>query len=83
VQATYLGEVGLRYARIHLWCPECDNQEEDVFSAIQLSRLNEAIKQGKEELLAFQDEMITEHMTEEVGFFVRCLEADIIIPSDF
>ena len=76
-------EEGSRHWRIVLRCPECESRREGVFDQIAVERLDDELDRGSSALLGDLRRMTHANMSEEVEFFVRALDADLIIPSDF
>jgi hypothetical protein len=76
-------EEGQRHWRVILRCPECESRREGVFEQTAVERLDDELDRGSSALLGDLRRMTHANMTEEVDFFVRALEADLIIPSDF
>jgi len=76
-------EEGARHWRIVLRCPECESRREGVFDQGSVERLDDELDRGSSALLGDLRRMTHANMSEEVDFFVRALEADLITPSDF
>ena len=76
-------EEGPRHWRIVLRCPECESRREGVFDQSAVERLDEELDRGSSALLGDLRRMTHSNMSEEVEFFVRALDADLITPSDF
>jgi hypothetical protein len=76
-------EDGPRHWRIVLRCPECESRREGVFDQTAVERLDDELDRGSSALLGDLRRMTHSNMSEEVEFFVRALEADLITPSDF
>jgi len=76
-------EEGPRHWRIVLRCPECESRREGVFDQPAVERLDDELDRGSSALLGDLRRMTHSNMSEEVEFFVRALDADLIIPSDF
>ena len=76
-------EEGPRHWRIVLRCPECESRREGVFDQASVERLDDELDRGSSALLGDLRRMTHSNMSEEVEFFVRALEADLITPSDF
>ena len=76
-------EEGPRHWRIVLRCPECESRREGVFDQTAVERLDDELDRGSSALLGDLRRMTHANMSEEVEFFVRALEADLITPSDF
>lgn len=69
--------------RILLRCPECEATREGVFERSEVDRFEEELDRGMGSLLSDLRRMTHTNMSEEIDFFVRALEADVILPSDF
>jgi hypothetical protein len=69
--------------RILLRCPECEEIREGVFSQAAVERLDEELDRATAALLSDLRRMTHANMMQEIDFFVRALEADVIVPSDF
>ncbi len=76
-------EEGSRHWRIVLRCPECESRREGVFDQGSVERLDDELDRGSSALLGDLRRMTHANMSEEVEFFVRALDADLITPSDF
>jgi hypothetical protein len=76
-------EDGPRHWRIVLRCPECESRREGVFDQTAVERLDDELDRGSSALLGDLRRMTHSNMSEEVEFFVRALEADLITPCDF
>src|ERR1017187_99167 len=76
-------EEGPRHWRIVLRCPECESRREGVFGRTAVERLDDELDRGSSALLGDLRRMTHANMSEEVEFFVRALDADLITPSDF
>jgi hypothetical protein len=68
-------EEGPRHWRIVLRCPECEARREGVFEQSVVEELDEQLSDLKQ--------LTQANMEDEVEFFVRALDADLIVPSDF
>jgi hypothetical protein len=76
-------EEGARHWRVVLRCPECESRREGVFDQGTVERLDDELDRGSGALLGDLRRMTHANMSEEIEFFVRALEADLITPSDF
>jgi len=76
-------EEGSRHWRVILRCPECESRREGVFDQDTVERLDDELDRGAGQLLADLRRMTHANMSEEIDFFVRALEADVITPEDF
>ncbi|HTQ67310.1 MAG TPA: hypothetical protein VMI13_01330 [Solirubrobacteraceae bacterium] len=76
-------EEGARHWRVVLRCPECEARREGVFEQTVVERLDDELDRGSSALLSDLRRMTHANMSEEIDFFVRALEADLITPSDF
>lgn len=76
-------EEGPRHWRIVLRCPECESRREGVFDQTAVERLDDELDRGSSALLGDLRRMTHANMSEEIDFFVRALEAELIMPSDF
>jgi|ERR1039458_4689210 hypothetical protein len=76
-------EEGLRHWRIVLRCPDCESRREGVFEQGAVELLDDELDRAASALLGDLRRMTHANMSEEVNFFVRALEADLIVPSDF
>jgi hypothetical protein len=76
-------EEGDRHWRIILRCPECESRREGVFDQSAVERLDDELDRGSSALLADLRRMTHANMSEEIEFFVRALDADVITPADF
>ena len=76
-------EEGARHWRVVLRCPECEARREGVFEQTVVERLDDELDRGSSALLSDLRRMTHANMSEEIEFFVRALDADLITPSDF
>jgi hypothetical protein len=76
-------EEGARHWRIVLRCPECEARREGVFEQSLVELLDDELDRGAGALLSDLKRLTHANMTNEVEFFVRALQADLITPSDF
>ena len=76
-------EEGPRHWRVVLRCPDCESRREGVFEQAVVERLDDELDRGAGALLSDLRRMTHANMSEEIEFFVRALEADLITPSDF
>jgi hypothetical protein len=76
-------EEGPRHWRIVLRCPECESRREGVFDQSAVERLDDELDRGSSALLGDLRRMTHANMSEEIEFFSRALDADLILPSDF
>ena len=76
-------EEGPRHWRIVLRCPECESRREGVFDQSAVERLDDELDRGSNALLGDLRRMTHANMSEEVEFFVRALDADLVTPADF
>ena len=66
-----------------LRCPECEARREGVFEQTVVEGLDDELDRGAGALLSDLKRLTHANMVDEVEFFVRALEADLIVPSDF
>jgi hypothetical protein len=76
-------EEGERHWRVVLRCPECESRREGVFDQEAVERLDDELDRGSSALLGDLRRMTHANMSEEIEFFVRALNADLITPGDF
>lgn len=76
-------EEGVRHWRIVLRCPECESRREGVFEQSAVELLDGELDRAAGALLGDLRRMTHANMSEEVDFFVRALDADLITPADF
>ena len=76
-------EEGVRHWRIVLRCPDCESLREGVFEQGAVESLDDELDRGASALLADLKRITHANMTDEIEFFVRALDADLIVPSDF
>lgn len=69
--------------RIELRCPECEELREGVFGQAAVERLDDELDRATAALLSDFRRMTHANMAQEIDFFVRALDADVIVPSDF
>ena len=76
-------EEGPRHWRIIIRCPDCESLREGVFEQSAVESLDDELDRGASALLADLKRITHANMTDEIDFFVRALDADLIVPSDF
>jgi hypothetical protein len=76
-------EEGPRHWRVVLRCPDCESRREGVFEQAVVERLDDELDRGAGALLSDLRRMTHANMSEEIEFFVRALDADLIVPTDF
>src|SRR5579859_3080422 len=76
-------EEGPRHWRIVLRCPECESRREGVFDQASVEKLDDELDRGSSALLGDLRRMTHANMSEEVEFFIRALDADLVTPADF
>jgi hypothetical protein len=76
-------EEGHRHWRIVLRCPECESRREGVFEQAAVERLEDELDRAAAALLGDLRRMTHANMADEIEFFIRALDADLIGPSDF
>ncbi len=76
-------EEGLRHWRIVLRCPDCESRREGVFEQGAVEVLDDELDRAAGALLGDLRRMTHANMSEEVEFFVKALDADLITPADF
>jgi hypothetical protein len=76
-------EEGPRHWRIVLRCPDCESRREGVFDEAAVELLDDQLDRAAGALLSDLKRMTHANMTEEIEFFVRALDAELIGPSDF
>jgi len=76
-------EEGPRHWRVVLRCPECESRREGVFDQTTVEALDDELDRGSSALLGDLRRMTHANMSEEIEFFIRALEADVITPADF
>jgi hypothetical protein len=76
-------EEGPRHWRIVLRCPECESRREGVFDETAVGLLDDQLDRAASALLSDLKRMTHANMTDEIEFFVRALDAELIGPSDF
>lgn len=69
--------------RILLRCPECEATREGVFEQDAVERLDDELDRATGALLSDLQRVTHANMAEEIDLFVRALDADLIVPSDF
>jgi hypothetical protein len=76
-------EEGLRHWRIVLRCPDCESRREGVFEQAAVELLDDELDRAAGALLGDLRRMTHANMSEEVEFFCKALDADLITPADF
>jgi hypothetical protein len=76
-------EEGVRHWRIVLRCPDCESRREGVFEQSAVELLDDELDRAAGALLGDLRRMTHANMSEEVEFFCKALDADLITPADF
>jgi hypothetical protein len=76
-------EEGPHHWRVLLRCPECESRREGVFEQTTVEALDDELDRGSSALLGDLRRMTHANMSEEIEFFIRALDADVITPADF
>jgi hypothetical protein len=76
-------EEGVRHWRIVLRCPDCESRREGVFEQAAVELLDDELDRAAGALLGDLRRMTHANMSEEVEFFCKALDADLITPADF
>ena len=76
-------EAGESQWRILLRCPECEATREGVFEQSAVECLDDELDRATGSLLSDLQRITHANMAEEIDLFVRALDVDLIIPSDF
>ncbi|MHB8491442.1 MAG: hypothetical protein ACYDA6_04395 [Solirubrobacteraceae bacterium] len=76
-------EEGPWHWRIVLRCPDCERVGTGVFPQGVVERFDNELERASGELLSDLRRLTHANMAEEIQFFIRALEADVIVPSDF
>jgi len=76
-------EEGARHWRIVLRCPECESRREGVFEQAAVERLEDELDRAAAALLGDLRRVTHANMSDEIEFFIRALDADLIDPGDF
>jgi hypothetical protein len=76
-------EEGHHRWRVLLRCPDCEATREGVFEQTSVERLDDELDRATGELLGDLRRMTHANMSDEIEFFIRALDADLIEPSDF
>ena len=64
-------------------CPECEWSDTSTFDQDQVERFDAELDRGAEVLLNDLQQLANANMAEDVERFIRALNADFILPSDF
>jgi hypothetical protein len=76
-------EEGRRHWRIVLRCPECESRREGIFEQTAVERLEDELDRAAAALLGDLRRVTHANMSDEIEFFIRALDADLIVPTDF
>jgi hypothetical protein len=71
------------YWRVLLRCPDCEQTRDGVFGQAAVEELDDQLDRATGALLSDFRRMAHANMAQEIDFFVRALNADVIVPSDF
>jgi hypothetical protein len=76
-------EAGRGRWRLLLRCPECESRREGEFEQAVVEQLDDELERAASALVGDLARLTHENMSEEIEFFVRALDADLIDPGDF
>jgi hypothetical protein len=76
-------EESARHWRIVLRCPECESMREGIFEQAAVERLEDELDRAAAALLGDLRRVTHANMSDEIEFFIRALDADLIDPGDF
>jgi hypothetical protein len=76
-------EVSATEWEVLLRCPECEWTKVGVFDQATVDRFDEKLDKFTDELVDVLQELWRANTADEIGRFVRALDADAILPSDF
>jgi hypothetical protein len=76
-------EEGPWHWRIVLRCPDCERVGTGVFPQAVVERFDNELERASGELLTDLRRLTHANMAEEIQFFVKALDADVVVPSDF
>jgi DNA-directed RNA polymerase subunit M/transcription elongation factor TFIIS len=76
-------EVSATEWEVLLRCPECEWTKVGVFDQATVDRFDEKLDKFTDELIDVLQELWRANTADEIGRFVRALDADAILPSDF
>jgi hypothetical protein len=76
-------EEGPWHWRVVLRCPDCERVGTGVFPQAVVERFDQELDRASGELLGDLQRLTHANMAKELEFFVRALDADVIVPSDF
>jgi N-methylhydantoinase A/oxoprolinase/acetone carboxylase beta subunit len=76
-------EEGPCHWRVTLRCPDCEQVDTGIFPAAVVEHLDIELDRATSELLEDLRRITNANMSEEAEFFIRALNADVIVPSDF
>lgn len=68
---------------LELSCPNCEWREDGVYGQTEIEDLEDRLEDGLADLLDDLHRLAQANMADEIGRFVRALEADLILPEDF
>jgi hypothetical protein len=76
-------QAGHRRWRLQLRCPECEAVRNGVFERALVERLDDELDRGANALVDDLRRVTYANMSEEIDFFSRALDADLIDAGDF
>jgi hypothetical protein len=76
-------EEGPWHWRIMLRCPDCQRVGTALFPQAVVDRFDQELDRASAELLSDLQRLTQANMAQEIDFFTRALQADVIVPSDF
>jgi DNA-directed RNA polymerase subunit RPC12/RpoP len=69
--------------QLELRCPDCESRREGVFEQAVVERLDDELERAASALVGDLRRLTHANMAQEIEFFIRALDADLIDPSDF
>lgn len=69
--------------RVWLRCPDCEWQDEGVFSEDEVNAFDDHLDEGAEQLTETADELLRDGMAEAADTLARALAEDLITADDF
>jgi hypothetical protein len=83
VQPVYWYEAGDGSWRVELRCPECQSRSRDSYSRGEVSRYDEELDRGAEQVIEELRTLTRANMEDEADRLAAALAGDGVLPEDF
>jgi len=83
VQPLSWAEAGPDQWQLVLYCPNCDWEDEGLYSQAEIERFEDSLEDGVQDILRDLQRLTHANMNAEIARFAGALHADLILPEDF